>query len=44
VPDEYTRQEITVKPDMDKIRKALAYGQELPFAHLEGRGKHLKID
>jgi hypothetical protein len=44
VPDEYTRQEITVKPDMDKIRKALADGQELSFAHLEGSGKHLKID
>jgi hypothetical protein len=29
---------------MDKIRKALADGQELSFAHLEGRGKHLKID
>ena len=44
VPDEYTKQKITVEPDKDKIRKALKDGKELDFAHLEERGRHLKID
>ena len=41
VPDSYQR--IIYEPDMVKIRKALEDGTELSFAHLEPRGKHLRI-
>ena len=44
VPDEYTKKEVIIKPDNDKIRQAIKDGQELDFARLEERGKHLKID
>ena len=41
VPDSFTK--VTVQPDNDLIRKALKEGQELGFAHLEPRGRHLNI-
>lgn len=41
VPDSYQR--IIYEPDMKKIRDALESGTELSFAHLEPRGKHLRI-
>ena len=41
VPKEYTKTKI--ENDVDKIRKALEDGQELPFAHLEPRGESLRI-
>lgn len=41
VPDSYQR--IIYEPDMKKIRDALESGKELSFAHLEPRGKHLRI-
>lgn len=41
VPDSFTK--IIVEPDNDKIRKALKDGEELSFAHLEERGRHLNI-
>jgi hypothetical protein len=44
VPNEYTKKEVIIKPDNDKIRQAIKDGQELDFARLEERGKHLKID
>jgi hypothetical protein len=43
VPDEFTKTEIKVSPDNDKIREALDAGQELPFAHYGERGRHLNI-
>lgn len=42
VPDSY-KEEIKV-PDKEKIREALESGEILPFAYLEPRGTHLKID
>ena len=44
VPEEYTKTEVKVTPDKDKIRAALESGEVLPFACLEPRGTHLKID
>lgn len=41
VPDNY--QMVIYKPDNDKIRKDLKEGKELGFAHLEPRGKHVRI-
>lgn len=41
VPDSFTK--IIVQPDNDLIRKALKEGQELDFAHLEPRGRHINI-
>ena len=41
VPDNFTK--IVVEPDNKKIRDALLEGQELEFAHLEPRGRHLNI-
>lgn len=41
VPDNFTK--IEVKPDNELIRKALNEGQDLEFAHLEPRGRHLNI-
>ena len=41
VPDNYMK--VTYSVDNDKIRKALEDGEELPFAHLEERGKHIAI-
>lgn len=44
VPEEYTKTEVKITPDKDKIRAALESGEVLPFACLEPRGTHLKID
>ena len=44
VPEEYTKTEVKVTPDKDKIRAALESGEVLPFASLGERGTHLKID
>lgn len=44
VPEEYTKTEVKVTPDKDKIRAALESGEVLPFAQLQERGTHLKID
>ena len=41
VPDNFTK--VIVEPDNKKIRDALLEGQELEFAHLEPRGRHLNI-
>lgn len=41
VPDSFTK--VIVQPDNDLIRKALKEGQELDFAHLEPRGRHINI-
>ena len=41
VPDNFTK--IKIEPDNDLIRKALNDGEELEFAHLEPRGRHLNI-
>lgn len=41
VPANYMR--IKYEPDNSLIRKALAEGKELDFAHLEERGRHLEI-
>lgn len=41
VPDNFTK--VIVQPDNDLIRKALGDGEELEFAHLEERGRHLNI-
>ena len=41
VPDSFSK--IIVQPDNDRIRKALVEGQELDFAHLKPRGRHLNI-
>lgn len=41
VPDNFTK--VIVEPDSKKIRDALAEGQELGFARLEERGRHLCI-
>ena len=44
VPEEYTKTEVKITPDKDKIRTALESGEVLPFAQLQERGTHLKID
>lgn len=41
VPDNFKK--IIYEDDKDKIRKALVDGEELEFAHLEPRGRHLNI-
>ena len=41
VPDNFTK--VKIEPDNDLIRKALNDGEELSFAHLEPRGRHLNI-
>lgn len=41
VPGSFTK--VIVQPDNDLIRKALKEGQELDFAHLEPRGRHINI-
>lgn len=41
VPDNYMK--VKLEPDTEKIRKALNDGEELGFAHLEERGRHLNI-
>lgn len=41
VPDKYMK--VIYEPDKEKIRKALNDGEELSFAHLEERGRHLNI-
>lgn len=41
VPDSYMK--VVYEVDNDKIRKALEQGEELPFAYLEERGKHITI-
>lgn len=41
VPDNFTK--VIVEPDNKKIRDVLMEGQELDFAHLEPRGRHLNI-
>lgn len=41
VPDSFTK--VIVQPDNELIRKALNDGEELEFAHLEPRGRHLNI-
>lgn len=41
VPDNFKK--IIYEDDKDKIRKALVDGEELSFAHLEERGRHLNI-
>lgn len=41
VPDSFSK--VIVQPDNDRIRKVLVEGQELDFAHLEPRGRHLNI-
>ena len=41
VPDNFTK--VRIEPDNDLIRKALNDGEELGFAHLEPRGRHLNI-
>ncbi len=41
VPDNFKK--IIYEDDKDKIRKALNDGEELEFAHLEERGRHLNI-
>lgn len=42
VPANYMK--IKYEPDNELIRKALADGKNLSFAHLEERGRYLKID
>lgn len=41
VPDNFSK--VIVEPDSKKIRDALNDGEELAFAHLEERGRHLNI-
>lgn len=41
VPNDYLK--VVYERDSEKIRKALEDGEELPFAHLEERGKHIVI-
>ena len=41
VPDSFMK--VKLEPDTDKIRKALNDGEDLSFAHLEERGRHLNI-
>lgn len=41
VPDDYLQ--VIYQPDIDRIRYDLEEGKDLPFAHLEPRGKHIVI-
>ena len=41
IPESMTK--VIIEPDMDKIRKALEDGQELTWAHLQERGRHIRI-
>lgn len=41
IPDNFMK--VIYEPDGKKIREALKDGQELDFAHLEPRGRHLNI-
>lgn len=41
VPDNFRK--VVLEIDKDKIRKALESGEELSFAHLEERGRHISI-
>ena len=41
VPNNF--QKVILEPDNKKIREALEKGENLGFAHLEERGKHLRI-
>ena len=41
VPDNFMK--IKYEPDNDLIRQAIEEGKEVPFAHLEERGRHLNI-
>ena len=41
VPDNFRK--VVLEIDKDKIRKALEDGEELSFAHLEERGRHISI-
>jgi len=41
VPDTFTK--VIVEPDNKKIREALNDGEDLDFAYLEERGRHLNI-
>lgn len=41
VPESFSK--VIVEPDNEKIREALANGEELGFAHLEERGRHVVI-
>lgn len=41
VPESFSK--VIVEPDNEKIREALAKGEELDFAHLEERGRHVVI-
>ncbi|MBR3339171.1 MAG: siphovirus Gp157 family protein [Lachnospiraceae bacterium] len=41
VPESFSK--VIVEPDNEKIRVALAKGEELGFAHLEERGRHVVI-
>ena len=41
VPDNYKR--IVYEVDRERIRADLEQGAELPFAHLNERGTHLRI-
>jgi uncharacterized small protein (DUF1192 family) len=44
VPEEYIKKVVVESPDKEKIRAALESGEVLPFASLDERGTHLKID
>ena len=44
VPEEYIKKVVVESPDKEKIRTALESGEILPFAQLQERGTHLKID
>ena len=44
VPEEYIKKVVVESPDKEKIRTALESGEVLPFAQLQERGTHLKID
>ena len=41
VPESYMK--VILEPDKEKIRQALESGEELDFAHIAPRGKHIKI-
>ena len=41
VPDSFMK--VIYEPDNSKIREALKNGENLGFAHLEERGRHLNI-
>ena len=41
IPQSYMK--VILEPDKDKIRKAIEKGEELEFAHIGQRGKHVEI-